>query len=74
VHNLTISKKFRITERVNFDFMTVMSNIFNHPNFFAPYANISRPGEVGVISETHGLYSGERAGPRMIEVRGRISF
>jgi hypothetical protein len=74
VHNLTVSKKFRITERVNFDFMAVMSNIFNHPNFFAPAANISRPGEVGVISETHGLYSGERAGPRMVEVRGRISF
>jgi len=51
-----------------------LSNIFNHPNFFAPYANISAPGEAGVISETHGLYSGERAGPRMVEFRVRLSF
>jgi hypothetical protein len=36
--------------------------------------NTAEYARVGVISETHGLYSGERAGPRMIEVRGRISF
>jgi hypothetical protein len=74
VHNLTASKRFRITERVHFDFMTVIGNLFNHPNFLAPAADISVPGEAGVISETHGLYSGERAGPRMIEIRVRLAF
>jgi hypothetical protein len=74
VHNLTLSKRFAITERMHFDFMTLVANIFNHPNFFAPAANISVPGEAGVVGETHGLYSGERAGPRMIEFRARLAF
>ncbi len=72
-HNVTVVKNFKITERVTFDFMTLISNIFNHPNFLFPAADISTEG-VGVIGETHGLYSGERAGQRMIELRGRIRF
>lgn len=72
-HNVTIAKKFNLTERVSFDFMTLISNAFNHPNFFAPAADISTSG-AGVLGETHGLYSGERAGPRMIEFRARIRF
>ncbi len=74
VHNLTILKRFPITEKVHFDFMGMISNLFNHPNFLFPDNNISVPGGVGVIGETHGLYSGERAGQRMVELRGRIEF
>lgn len=74
VHNLTLLKRFAITERVHFDFMGMISNIFNHPNFLFPESNISIPGGVGVIGETYGLYSGERAGQRMVEVRGRLEF
>jgi hypothetical protein len=73
-HNVSFAKNVRITEKLRFDFMALISNIFNHPNFFAPAADISVPGEAGVISETHGLYSGERAGPRMVEFRVRFSF
>lgn len=72
-HNVTVVKKFKFTERISFDFMTLISNIFNHPNFLFPTADISTSG-VGVIGETHGLYSGERAGPRMIEFRVRLRF
>jgi len=74
VHNVTISKRFPITEKVHFDLMVMAGNIFNHPNFQFPASDISVPGGAGVISETHGLYSGERAGPRSIELRGRIEF
>ena len=74
VHNVTLLKRFRITERVHFDFMGLISNVFNHANFLFPANNISVPGGVGVIGETYGLYSGERAGQRMVEVRGRIEF
>jgi len=74
VHNLTLLKRFPLTERVHFDFMGMISNLFNHPNFLFPAANISVPGGVGVIGETYGLYSGERAGQRMVELRGRIEF
>ena len=71
--NVTFGKNFKITERIRFDFMTLIGNIFNHPNFFAPAADIST-ADAGFIGETHGLYSGERGGPRMIEFRGHIRF
>ena len=73
VHNVTIIKDFKITERVNFDVMTLISNIFNHPNFLAPSSDISTAG-VGVIGEAHNQYSGERAGPRIVEFRARLRF
>ena len=74
VHNLTLLKRFQITERVHFDFMGMISNILNHPNFLFPASDISIPDGVGVIGETYGLYSGERAGQRMVEFRGRLEF
>ena len=72
-HNVTFVKTFKLTERVRFDFMTLISNILNHPNFQFPASDIST-SDAGVIGETHGLYSGERAGPRMVEFRARIKF
>jgi hypothetical protein len=79
VHNVTLLKRFSITEKVHFDLMGMVGNIFNHPNFLAPSpqstgADISVPGGAGVISSVYGLYAGERAGPRMVEIRGRIEF
>jgi hypothetical protein len=73
-HNFTFMKRFRVKETLSIDYMALISNIFNHPNFLFPASDISVPGEAGVISETHGLYSGERAGPRMVEMRLRIQF
>jgi len=72
-HNVTIVKNFKFTERVNLDVMTLIGNIFNHPNFLFPAADISTD-DAGVIGGTHNLYSGERAGQRMIEFRARIRF
>jgi hypothetical protein len=74
VHNLTVLKRFRLTEKLSFDYMALVANVFNHPNFEFPASDISVPGEAGVISSTHGLYSGERAGPRMVEMRVRFEF
>ncbi len=74
VHNLTLSKEFRITERWRFDFMAMAGNLMNHPNFLNPASNISVPGQAGTISQTPDLYSGERAYSRSIEFRGRIRF
>ncbi len=74
VHNATFVKNFRITERVQFDFMTMIGNIFNHPNFMFPAADISTAG-VGVISSAASdTWSAEKATPRIIEIRGRIRF
>ncbi|HKX00827.1 MAG TPA: TonB-dependent receptor [Bryobacteraceae bacterium] len=74
VHNATLLKRFQITEKLHFDLMALVGNIFNHPNFLAPAADISVPGGAGVINSVYGLFAGERAGPRMMEVRGRIEF
>jgi hypothetical protein len=74
VHNVTLFKEFRLSERMRFDFMAMANNIFNHPNFINPASNISVPGQAGTISLTPDLYSGERAGPRMIEMRARLRF
>jgi hypothetical protein len=77
-HGLTLAKRFAITERLHFDFMAMVSNLFNHPNFQNPQISgnndISVPGQVGVISAQHDIFSGERAGPRVMELRGRIEF
>jgi hypothetical protein len=74
VHNATLLKRFPITEKVHFDLMVMVGNIFNHPNFLSPANDISVPGGAGVINSVYGLYAGERAGPRMVELRGRIEF
>ncbi len=33
---MSIRKSFKITERVNFEFQTVIVNVLNHPVFFDP--------------------------------------
>jgi hypothetical protein len=77
-HGFTLAKRFAFTERVHFDFMAMVSNLFNHPNFHTPEISgnndITVPGQVGVISAQHDVWSGERAGPRVMELRGRIEF
>jgi hypothetical protein len=73
-HNVTFAKRFRLTEKLHFEYMALIGNIFNHPNFLFPASDISVPGEAGVIGETHNLYSGERAGQRSIEMRVRLEF
>jgi hypothetical protein len=69
MQNISISKSFALTERIRFALTAAASNALNHPNFAAPAANISSPGNVGVISN---LVEGARA--RRIELRGRIDF
>lgn len=73
VHNATFVKNFKITERVQFDFMTLIGNIFNHPNFLAPESDISTSG-AGVVGSTYGFFAAERANARTIEFRGRLRF
>ncbi|HUQ93667.1 MAG TPA: TonB-dependent receptor [Bryobacteraceae bacterium] len=77
VHHLTIAKDFRITEKVSLKYELVMSNLFNHPNFHFPNANISAPGQAGVIGATYGggdTFNLEKAANRRMETRLRIVF
>ncbi|MBI3694477.1 MAG: TonB-dependent receptor [Acidobacteria bacterium] len=72
--NLSISKRFLLTERFHLDYMTMISNLFNHPNFDFPNSNISATGQTGVIVSQQGFFSNEKAGPRLIEMRLRLEF
>jgi hypothetical protein len=67
VLNFTLPKRFPLTEKVHFDLMFLVGNVFNHPNFQFPASDISVPGGAGVINSVYGLYAAERAGPRMGE-------
>ena len=53
--------------------MTMISNLFNHPNYDFPASNISAVGQ-GVIGTQQGFFSNEKAGPRLIEMRLRLEF
>jgi len=74
VNNATFVKNFKITERMQFDLMTMVGNIFNHPNFFFPASDISTAG-VGVVgSAASDTWSAEKATQRIIEFRVRLRF
>ncbi len=74
VNNATFVKNFKITERIQFDFMTMVGNIFNHPNFMFPASDISTAG-VGIIgSAASDTWSAEKATQRIIEFRARIRY
>ena len=73
--NLSLRKRFPLTERWHFDLMAMCGNVFNHPNFYKPSADIQVPDQVGVIGAQHDrFFSGEKSGPRVIELRGRLEF
>ena len=42
--NLTVRKRFQITERLHFDLMALCGNLFNHPNFGIPASTIDAVG------------------------------
>lgn len=73
-HNVTFAKRFAITERLNFHYQALIANIFNHPNFSNPASNISVPAQAGVLTSQHGIFSNEKDGPRVIEMRVRLEF
>jgi hypothetical protein len=72
-HNISISKRFAIGERLHLDYMTMFSNLANHPNYDFPTSNITVAGP-GTITTQQGFFSNEKAGPRMIEMRLRLEF
>jgi Carboxypeptidase regulatory-like domain len=73
-HNVSITKRFRLTERLQLDYMATISNIFNHPNFAFPGSNISAPGQASIITTQHDRFRPERSGPRFIDMRLRLEF
>ena len=85
--DLSISKRFAITERVAFNFQSEMLNVFNHPNFqpgagggcnyycypgFTPFVQSSGFG-TGTTSPNFNQDSPNQ-GARVIELRANIEF
>ncbi len=68
--SLSLIKSIKITERLQFQFGAQAANAFNHRNFDVPDTTLDDLS-FGTIS---GLQSAEGAGPRNVEVTGRISF
>jgi hypothetical protein len=68
--SLSLIKSIHITEQLQFQFGAQAANAFNHRNYDVPNMLVDDPG-FGTIS---GLQTAEGAGPRNVEITGRISF
>lgn len=68
--SLSLIKSIKITEQVQFQFGAQAANALNHRNYDVPNTYIDEQA-FGTIS---GLQSAEGAGPRNVEITGRISF
>ena len=72
VVSLSLLKRFPLTESIRLEFGAQVSNIANHPNYAPPdNLNISVPAGFGQIA---GLQTAEGAGPRAIQLTGRLTF
>ena len=72
LHHLSLLKRFNITERVGFVLQGLFQNVFNHPHFRFPNANITQTAQVAEITRTRS--SREKDAKREIFIRARIEF
>ena len=80
--DLTVMKNFHlpISEASNFGIGLQFFNILNHPNFDQPDGDISSPNfgsiinTVSVPTSIVGSFLGGDASPRLIQIRGTLSF
>jgi hypothetical protein len=68
--SLSLIKSIHITEQLQFQFGAQAANAFNHRNYDVPSMSVDTDA-FGTLS---GLQSAEGAGPRNVEITGRISF
>jgi hypothetical protein len=72
--HLSLIKKTAITERVTFNFVVQISNIFNHAQFLAPSGNINVAGGNQFTSQVGTFSSLEVAKPRQVTFQGGFTF
>jgi hypothetical protein len=70
--DFALAKTFFVGERIRIRFRALATNVFNHPNFALPAANISAPTTVGISTATFGEQIGETA--RQAHLSLRIEF
>ena len=79
--DLSLARKFAITDRVNLQFRTDAFNLFNHPNFANPFAFVG-PGFTSLFVSTQLLNRGlgglnplfQEGGPRSLQLSLKLSF
>ena len=69
--SMSLLKQFAITEAVHLELGAQVANLFNHPNY-APPVNLTLG--VSGFGQITALQAAEGAGPRMIQLTGRIYF
>jgi hypothetical protein len=67
---LSLIKSLRLAESACFQFGAQVANVFNHPNYSPPSTSVNTAA-FGTITS---LQSAEGAGPRAIQLTGRITF
>jgi carboxypeptidase family protein/TonB-dependent receptor-like protein len=78
--DLSIERKFPITERINLQFRTDAFNVFNHPNFANPFAYIEFGPSYLKSSEMLNQGLGglgplfQEGGPRSLQVSLKLTF
>jgi hypothetical protein len=72
VQHFSLIKRFYQKEQRNIQFQWNALNVFNHPNFNLPSANISTPSSVARVTSSRPLL--EQAGPRTMTAELRINF
>jgi hypothetical protein len=72
--HLSLTKSVALTERIHFNFMTQISNLFNHPQFLNPSGNISVPGGNQFTSQYGTFDSLESGQVRQITFLGGFTF
>ncbi|GGH17215.1 TonB-dependent receptor [Silvibacterium dinghuense] len=72
--HLSITKSVALTSRVHFNFVTQMSNIFNHPQFLTPSGDISVAGGNQFTSQYGTFDSLESGQQRQITFLGGFTF
>jgi hypothetical protein len=65
--DVSLVKKFRITERHAVSFRAEAYNLFNNSNFAAPNTNLATPASYGKIASTVG-------NPRIVQMALRFDF
>jgi hypothetical protein len=71
IFSLSLMKDFALYEKSKFQFGVEAANVFNHRNYEPPNMQVDASGVFGTIT---ALQTAEGAGPRSLELTGRITF
>jgi hypothetical protein len=70
VFSMSMRKDIALYEHVKFEFSAEAANVFNHRNYLPPNMQV----DAATFGQIPGLESAEGAGPRSLELAGRINF